>query len=148
METLSFDIIINATKEKIWNILWSPETYSEWTKFFSENVTSTMKTDWEVGGKTYFLGDSGNGMVSTIKSMDKPNEITFAHLGMLINGVEDTKSKEVEEWSGAPERYFLIELDNGTIKLQVEVSTSSEWADHMKNGFTKGLEIVKNLSEM
>lgn len=145
METLHYDIIINAPKNKIWDILWSPETYPQWTKFFSEG--SKMESDWTIGGKTYFTGPSGDGMVATISALDEPNEVTFNHLGMITNGIEDTESEEVKQWSGAPERYFLISLDDGTIKLQVEVQTSPDWKDMMDNGFTQGLKTIKTLSE-
>lgn len=145
METLSYEIEINAPKTKIWDILWSPETYTEWTKYFSPG--SQIKSDWKIDGKTYFTDPSGNGMVSTISTLDEPNEVTFNHLGMIQDGKEDTESKEVKEWSGAPERYFLIQLDNGNTKLQVEVQVSSEWKSIMDKGFTEGLKIVKELSE-
>lgn len=146
METLSYEIEINAPKTKIWDILWSPETYSEWTKFFSPD--SQMKSDWKIGGKTYFVDSSGNGMVATIGTLDEPNEVTFNHLGMIQDGIEDTESKEVKEWSGAPERYFLIELDNGITKLQAEVQVSAEWKSTIDKGFSEGLKIVKELAEI
>lgn len=144
METLSFDIEIKAPIEKVWDLLWNKETYSEWTKFFSKD--STFETDWLIGGKTYFLGKDGNGMVSTIDSLNVPTEVVFKHLGVIKNGVEDTKSKEVEEWSGAQEKYFLREVD-GVTKLRGAVQTGNEYAEMMKNGFTKGFEVLKNLAE-
>lgn len=144
METLSYEIVINAPLQKVWDILWSPETYSEWTQYFSAG--SKMKSDWKVGGKTYFVNDKDEGMVSTIDSLDEPNQVVFKHLGMIHNGVEDTQSKEVMEWSGSFEKYFLIDLD-GKTKLHVELQTAKEWEDHMNTGFTKGFEVVKNLAE-
>ena len=145
METLSYEIEINASPQKVWDVLWDTTTYSEWTKFFGSG--SVMKSDWKVGGKTYFLNGEGEGMVSTIDSLDEPNQIIFKHLGMVDKeGNEDTKSKEVMEWSGSFEKYILIDLD-GKTKLHAEVQTEKEWEDHMNTGFTKGLEIVKNLAE-
>lgn len=41
METLSYEFEINASAQKIWDILWSEATYSEWTKFFGSD--SVMK---------------------------------------------------------------------------------------------------------
>ncbi|WP_312075776.1 SRPBCC domain-containing protein [Chryseobacterium sp.] len=146
MENLVFDKVINAPKEKIWDILWNPATYGEWTKFFSPG--SQMKTDWEVGGKTYFVNQEGEGMVSTIDSIEKPDQIVFKHLGMVDKeGNEDTQSKEVVEWNGAFEKYFLIGLEDGTVKLQAEVQIDSQWKEDMVNGFTQGLEVIKELSE-
>lgn len=145
METLDYEIIINAPKEKIWDVLFGQETYSEWTQFFSPG--SQMKTDWQVGGKTYFVNPEGAGMVSTIDSLEKPDQIIFKHLGMVDkDGVEDTESMEIKQWSVCFEKYILIDYD-GKTKLHVEVQVEKDWREHMNTGFTKGLEVVKNLSE-
>ncbi|WP_415327709.1 SRPBCC family protein [Chryseobacterium sp. MMS23-Vi53] len=147
METLSYEKIIDAPKQKVWNILWGSETYKEWTKFFNPASESFMKTDWKVNGKTYFTNADGEGMVSTIDSIEEPNQIIFKHLGMVDKeGNEDTESMEVKQWSGCFEKYILIDFD-GKTKLHAEVQVEKEWQDHMNSGFTKGLEIVKELAE-
>ncbi|KFE98020.1 ATPase [Chryseobacterium formosense] len=147
METLSYEIIINAPKQKIWDVLWGNDTYSEWTKFFNPKSASIMKSDWQVGGKTYFTNAEGEGMVSTIDSLEKPDQIIFKHLGMVDKeGNEDTESMEVKQWSGCYEKYILIDFD-GKTKLHAEVQTEKDWREHIDQGFTKGLEVVKNLSE-
>ena len=144
MTTLEFQISINAPAQKVWDILFSPETYGEWTQFFMPG--SQMKTDWQIDGKTYFTDAKGDGMVSTIKSLNEPYEVIFSHLGMVMNGVEDTKSKEVIEWSGVQEKYFLHE-ENGVTQLRTELQTDSNWEANMNNGFPKGFEVVKMLAE-
>ncbi|NIF04717.1 SRPBCC domain-containing protein [Chryseobacterium sp. Tr-659] len=144
METLSYETIIDAPRQKVWDILWSPETYSEWTKYFGAG--SIMKSDWKVNGKTYFLNAQGEGMVSTIDSLDEPNQVVFKHLGVVKDGVEDIHSKEVMEWNGSFEKYFLIDFD-GKTKLHAEVQVEKQWQDHMNTGFTKGLMVVKSLAE-
>jgi uncharacterized protein YndB with AHSA1/START domain len=145
METLSYEKIIDAPKQKVWDVLWNSETYSEWTKFFSPG--SVMKSDLKVGGKTYFINTEGEGMVSTIDSLEEPNQLIFKHLGMVDkDGNEDTQSKEVMEWSGCYEKYILIDFD-GKTKLHTEVQVDKDWEEHMNNGFIKGLEVVKDLAE-
>ena len=147
METLSYEIIINAPKEKVWGVLWNENTYSEWTKFFNLNSSSFIKSDRKVNGKTYFTNAEGAGMVSTIDSLEKPDQIVFKHLGMRDEaGNEDTESMEVKQWSGCFEKYFLIDFD-GKTKLHAEVQTEKDWEEHMNTGFTKGLQIVKELAE-
>ena len=75
METLSYEIIINAPKQKVWNVLWGENTYSEWTKFFNPNSASYMKSDWKIGGKTYFVNNEGAGMVSTIDALVSRHDV-------------------------------------------------------------------------
>lgn len=145
METLKYQIEIDAPAEKVWDILWDEKTYSQWTYYFSPD--SNMVTDWQVGGKTYFADSSKkNGMVSTIERIEKPKQLIFKHLGEMVDGVEDTESDRVKAWNGSLEAYFLDE-NNGKTVLRVEVDVDSSYKDMMDNGFTKGLEVVKNLSE-
>ncbi|MBL1220541.1 SRPBCC domain-containing protein [Chryseobacterium sp. L7] len=146
METLSYETEINAAPQKVWDTLWNTDTYTEWTKFFGAGG-SLMKSDWKVGGKTYFVNKEGEGMVSTIDSLEEPKQIIFKHLGMVDKeGNEDTQSKEIMEWSGSFEKYILIDLD-GKTKLHVEVQVEKDWEADMDSGFKQGLEIVKNLAE-
>lgn len=145
METLSFEIIINAPKEKIWDVLWSPETYPLWTRPFCEG--SHIESDWKVDGKTYFLDGNNEGMVSTIDSLEEPTQVVFKHLGNYSNGKEDTESMEVKQWSGAFEKYFIIPMEDNVNRLHVEMQTEKNYVDMMNNSFHKGLEIVRKLSE-
>lgn len=146
METISHRIEIQAPASKIWEVLWNPTSYTEWTKFFGSEG-GKYESDWKIDGRTLFLDASGeNGMVSTIESLNPPFEVVFKHLGTYENGVETTKGKEIDEWSGAQEKYFLTELDDYT-ELQGELHTSHEYAELMKTGFEKGFELVKEMAE-
>lgn len=144
METLKYETRIHAPIHKVWDLLWSGDTYTQWTQFFTPD--SRMDSDWEINGKTYFTDGSGNGMVSTIKSLNAPFEVVFSHLGIIKDGVEDTQSREIKEWSGAEEQYFLRAVDENTTQLQVIVHTQQEYSAHMNNGFNKGFEVLKELA--
>lgn len=145
MEKLKYQIEIDAPAEKVWDILWNEKTYSQWTYYFSPD--SNMVTDWEVGGKTYFTDSSKkNGMVSTIERMEEPKHLIFKHLGEMVDGVEDVDSEKVKAWNGSLEAYYLEE-NNGKTTLTVEVDSNDEFKEMFDNGFKKGLEVIKNLSE-
>lgn len=147
MEKLKFTKEINAPAQKVWDALWNEENYSQWTESFNPNGTgSAMKSDWQVGGRTVFSDKEGNGMISTIKSMNEPYEVVFQHLGQIIKGVEDTTSEKVADWAGSLEGYHLSESD-GKTTLTVQVETLKEWEKMMNDGFTTGLEIVKEIAE-
>ena len=146
MKTLQFTKSINAPVEKVWQVLWDKATYPVWTKAFNPRGSSFLQSDWQTGGKTLFLDEKGNGMVSTIKSKREPYEIVFEHLGEISNGVEDTTSEKVKNWAGSLEEYHLKE-ENGITTLTATVQTGGEMEEMMINGFTKGLEEVKRLSE-
>ena len=145
METLTYEIRINAPIQKVWDLLWQPETYSVWTQFFMPD--SQLKTDWKIGGKTYFTDKAGDGMVSTIESLKEPTEVVFKHLGTVKDGVEDIESKEVKEWSGAEEKYFLRAIDENTTQVRVVTHIDGEHQECMNNGFNQGFAMLKNLAE-
>lgn len=145
METFKYQIEIDAPAEKVWDILWNEDTYSKWTHFFSPD--SQIVTDWKVNGKTYFTDASKkNGMVSTIDKIEENKYLIFKHLGEMTDGVEDTESEKVKVWSGSKEAYYLEE-NNGKTTLKVEVDSDENYKEMFDNGFTKGLQIIKELSE-
>jgi uncharacterized protein YndB with AHSA1/START domain len=146
MKKLEFTKEIKAPAQKVWDTLWNEETYSQWTAPFNPNGGSSIQTDWKVGGRTVFLDNNGNGMISTIKTKNEPKEMVFEHLGEIIDGTEDTTSEKVKSWAGSLEEYHLSE-NNGVTTLTASVQTSEEWEKMMNDGFTKGLAIVKELSE-
>ena len=143
--SLTFEKIINAPAQRVWDALWSNETYGEWTKHFHPG--SSMQSDWKIDGRTYFTDESGkNGMVSTIIRLYEPKEVVFKHVGILKDGVEDTRSDDAESFAGALESYRLTEED-GITTLIGSVETFPQYEQHMRDGFEKGFEEVKKLAE-
>lgn len=144
MEKLHFTKVINATPEKVWDVLWGRETYPQWTSAFAEG--SNVETDWKEGSKVLFGDGKGNGMVSRI-AVSRPNEyMSFEHLGMLTNGVEDTTSEQVKDWAGAKENYTLKKVD-GKTELLIDMDINDEYKDMFTQMWPNALENVKNLAE-
>lgn len=145
MQKISFSTPINAPKEKVWEMLWNLDGYRTWTSAFTEG--SDVKTDnWKEGSKVLFIDANGSGMVATVAA-HKPNEfMSFKHLGMLIDGVEDTSSEKVMSWAGAFENYSL-EGENGTSTLSVEMDVTDDFKDYMQKTWPVALEKVKGMCE-
>ena len=144
MEILNYEILINATPEKVWQVLWNAKSYMQWTQYFSPS--STMHSDWTINGRTVFLDASGAGMVSTISQLEKFKLVFFKHLGLIQDGIEDLDSDEVKKWKGVLEKYFLEDL-NGKTRLRVELETAKDYLEMMDTAFKKGFEQVKQLAE-
>ncbi|WP_037573886.1 SRPBCC domain-containing protein [Sporocytophaga myxococcoides] len=141
---LKFSVRINASQDKVWDALWSDASYRQWTSAFSPG--SYAESDWKEGSKIKFLTEEGDGMFSVIE-VKKPNtQMTFRHLGIVLKGKEEIKTKESEDWEGAKESYFLSE-NNGITELNVEVDVTNQYQDYFNKTFPKALEIVKNIAE-
>jgi hypothetical protein len=144
MQTLHFNINIQAPAKKVWEILWNDDTYRQWTKAFSE--TSYAKSDWKEGSKILFLDGQGSGMYSTI-AKKIPNEfMSFKHIGEVKDNVEQPLTPESESWSGSMENYTLKE-NNGNTQLSVDVDIVDEHKDTFEKMFPEALNNVKRLSE-
>lgn len=144
MKKLNFSIIINASPEKVWDILWKDETYRKWTSAFAEG--SHAVTDWKEGSKVLFLGPGGEGMVSRIAASTPHEFMSIEHLGEVTNGVEDTTSEKVKQWAGAHENYILKKTEKGT-ELQVEMDITDEFKEMFSKIWPVALDNIKQLSE-
>lgn len=144
MEKLVFSISINASPEKVWNILWTDATYRKWTAAFMEG--SYAVTDWKEGSKVLFLDGKGMGMVSRI-AVNRPNEyMSIEHLGEVKDGVEDTTSDRVKAWAGARENYTL-KRNNDQTELTIDMGITEEFKEMFEQIWPKALANVKQLSE-
>ena len=146
MKKLNFTTKIDAPKEKVWNTLWNDTTYRAWTSAFAEG--SYAETDnWKEGSKVLFLGPKRDGMVSMV-AKNKPNEyMSFKHLGVVKQGVEDTESDQVKGWAGALENYSLKE-EGGKTTLSVEMDSTDDFADYFEKTWPQALKKLKQLAEL
>ena len=145
MEKHQFSTTIDAPKQRVWEVLWGKDTYPAWTAAFSEG--SQVETDgWKKGTKVLFGDGKGSGMVAIVED-NRPNEfMSFRHIGMLQDGVEDTESEKVKEWAGAHENYTLRE-ENGKTNLTVEMDLGKEWLDYFQKTWPVALDKVRLLAE-
>ena len=144
MQRLTFSITIKAPKEEVWQSMLEDATYRQWTSAFQEG--SYAVTDWMEGSKALFLTPAGDGMVSRIVA-HRPNEfLSIKHIGIVKNGIEETKSEEGKGWAGALENYTLRE-QGGTTTLSVEMDVSEEYRSYFEETWPKALGKLKDISE-
>jgi hypothetical protein len=150
MEKIHETILINAPREKVWNVMLGDATYRDWTSVFNPGG-SYYEGDWSEGSVMKFIGpdpetgESG-GMLSRVKENRKPEFISLEHYGIIKNGVEDTTSEEVKKWVPAFENYTLNEKDGGT-EVVVDVDTEKDYLSLFEGMWPKALARLKELAE-
>jgi uncharacterized protein YndB with AHSA1/START domain len=145
MEKMKFSTAINAPKEKVWETLWDEEKYKAWTGIFAEG-SYAVTDNWKEGTKVLFLDPKGNGIASIVAA-NRPFEfMSFRHIGMLKEGVEDKAGDAVNSWAGAMENYTLAEVD-GKTRLEVEMDTTEEYKDYFLKTWPAAMEKIKELAE-
>lgn len=141
MATVIHRIEINASREKVWETLFSKETYGKWTAPFARG--SDAVTDWKTGSKILFVDGEGNGMVSRVSENRQPEYMGISHMGIIMNGVEDTESADATQWAGSYENYTLADK-GGKTEVTVEVG-GAEIPDEYKEYFDKAWPVAMNL---
>ena len=144
MQKLNFTININAPKERVWEILWNETTYPQWANVFCEG--SYAVSDWKEGSKVHFLAPDGQGMYSLIAKLVENEFISFNHLGILKDKIEQPPTEETKQWSESFEDYTLTESD-GITTLAVNVDSLDQYVEFFNDKFPIALQNVKDLAE-
>lgn len=137
-------IDIDASKEKIWNVLTRDEMTRSWYKAFNEGAYAV--TDWRQDSKVIFKDGSENGMIGRIVASEPGKIISTEFEGMLVNGVEDYDSQDAKNIKGYKETYQISGEGNRST-LSIEQETSDEYGDMMQTMWDKALLLIKQLAE-
>lgn len=144
IKKLVFKIDIKASKEKVWKTLWGKESYTLWTKAFTEGTY--YEGDLTQGNRVHLLTPSGEGMYSDIEIRKENELLIFKHIGIMKDRKELPLDAETERWTGCFESYRLKETD-GTTQLIVEVDSIENYVDWMNKSFPLALQELKTISE-
>lgn len=144
-QRLHFTVCIDAPRQRVWDTLFDPQSYSEWTAPFCEG--SSYEGSWESGTKMRFLTPSGDGMVAEIAERRPGEFLSVRHLGEIRQGVEDTHSPQVRGWAPAYENFSLSERASGGTELRVDLDTTPAYAQFMQDTYPRALQRLQALCE-
>lgn len=134
---------IKAPKNRVWQVLLTPEFFTEWGTAFCPD--SKMKGDWKLGGSITYLDGNGMGLQGKVIEFDPNNRVTVEYDATLLNG---NATKEDEQgWIGCKETYILSDVNGGThLKVESEVPTV-EFYEELGSGWDRALQQIKVLAE-
>ncbi|AHM59631.1 Activator of Hsp90 ATPase 1 family protein [Flammeovirgaceae bacterium 311] len=148
LESLHFEIEINAPVEKVYTSMLDKELYKAWTAAF--NPGSYYEGSWQKGSKILFIGTdqdgSLGGMVSRIKENIPHKFVSIEHLGVYQHGKEITSGKEVEGWAGAQENYSFQDL-NGSTLLSIDMDSNEQFKGYFSETWPRALAKLKAICE-
>lgn len=146
MEKITFSIVINAPREKVWSTMLEKETYQKWTTAFHEG--STYEGNWEKGSEMLFVGPSEDGGVGGMYALvveNRPHEfVSVQHLGEISGG--EKKPWPALEGQEGYENYTFRDVDGGT-EVVVDLTIPSEWKGMFSEMWPKALEALKAITE-
>lgn len=141
MTQLQFETTIQATPERVWEILWNKHTYAIWTAIFAPECYYT--SNWKQGEDISFMGPEGNGIFAIIHKMEAPKHISFQHLGMVKN---HQKVTDEAPWKDMFEAYTLDIVGDNTV-LKVTLNSIEDYKTFFESTFPQALQVTKDLAE-
>ena len=143
MNTLHFDIHIQAPCERVWErMLLDDAGYRDWTSAFCPG--SYYEGRWESGAEMRFLSPSGDGMHSRVLESHAPTHVRLQHLGELRQGLPHGNG---DAWAGAEESYHLEAQPDGSTHLHVHMHTTPAFEAMLLEMWPAALQRLKALCE-
>ena len=144
IKTIKKDITINATAQKVWDVLIKEEYNAQWYECFSPGTKA--ETDWQTGSKVRFVDPDGNGITGVITANEPAKLLYITYKGFIDKGQEDFDSDMAKTYSGTTEIYTLTESD-GKTSLDIEAPMGDEYYEEMSKAWEEALKLIKQLSE-
>lgn len=149
MVRIHLERTFNVGPELLWELVVDPDYYRFWTESFSEG--SEFVGDWTKGSDIRFITEDENGkesgMLSEIVESQWPEFISIKHVGIVVNGVNDSDSPLAQEWSGSFENYRFIPKEDGTSIFSVEQDFPEEQAEEFTVNWEESFDRMAVLIE-
>lgn len=139
MKKLEYKTQISATPKKIWDILWTQETYKIWSGVMNEGAR--FEGNFEEGSFIDLYDAKNNGMFNLVEKNIPHREMTMQHKGWIYDGVRDDQG-----WEDSRETYLLTENHEGT-ELKILVNSLDEFEAFFNTNYPRVLEKIKEIAE-
>lgn len=145
METLNYEVRINAPQASVWSTLTDAEKYTQWVKAFSPD--SYADGAWKQGTFIKFLDPNMGGTKAFIEALEPEKHILVRHVSVISKeGDESTDGEMAGNWIGTTEEYTLTQADNGTL-LTIQIKTHPDFVQMFKSSWPDALQRIRKLSE-
>ena len=139
MKFLEFEIQINATPEKVWETLFTQDSYKKWASAMNEGTY--FEGNWEVGSIMKFLDPQNNGMYNLVTENIRFKVLGMKHLGWILKG-----ELSPQNWEDSTLNYILEPRENGTL-LKGTVNSLDEFVEFFNSKYPQNFEHIKRLAE-
>lgn len=142
MKEIKFTILINTTKEKVWNTLWLDKTFLEWASIIDPGtyMMGELKDGMEI---QFISSENGYGVTSLVEKLIPGEYLLLRH---SADTQENGERMRENQWTGGKESYLLTEKEGQTV-LTITLDIPEELNDILEDSYPKALERVKILAE-
>lgn len=144
MKDLQFSVAIAAPVARVWDCMFDPLAYRDWTRAFAEG--SYFEGVWATGRRLRFLDPRGFGMEAVVDECLPQQRVSLRLVGEIKDGrpVADSPLGQAP----AHERYAFMPTPEGGTRLVVDLQS---WDDgftaFLSDSWPRALQRLKALSE-
>ncbi len=144
MKDLRFTVAIAAPVARVWDCMFDPLAYRDWTRAFAEG--SYFEGVWATGRRLRFLDPRGFGMEAVVDECLPQERVSLRLVGEIKDGrpVADSPLGQAP----AHERYAFTPTPEGGTHLVVDLQS---WDDgftaFLSDSWPRALQRLKALSE-
>ncbi|HEY9109958.1 MAG TPA: SRPBCC domain-containing protein [Roseateles sp.] len=144
MKDLQFSIDIAAPVVRVWDCMFDPIAYRDWTRAFCEG--SYFEGSWEAGRRLRFLDPQGYGMEAIVDESVPYERLSLRLVGEIKDGRPVADSRLGRE--PAHERYVFNATAEGGTHLVVHLQSWDEgFTDFLQTTWPQALQRLKALAE-
>jgi len=144
MKDLQFSIDIAAPAARVWDCMFDPLAYRDWTRAFAEG--STYQGVWAAGHRLNFLDPRGFGMEAIVDECVPHQRLSLR----LVSEIRDGKPLADSRLNREPahERYVFSALPSGGTHLVIQLQSWDDgFTDFLQDTWPKALLRLKALVE-
>lgn len=144
MKDLEFSIDIAAPVARVWDCMFDPTAYRDWTRPFCEG--SYYEGSWAQGSRMRFLDPDGNGMEAIVEENRLHERVALKLVGELAEGRPRPGSSAAAH--PAREIYEFSATADGGTHLAIRLGGWDDgFADMMAGMWPQALQRLKVLAE-
>ena len=143
MTDLEFSIAVDAPAARVWDCMFDPLAYRDWTRAFAEG--SYFEGSWQTGCRIRFLDPRGFGMEGVVEENRLHELLALRLVGEIRDGNPLADSRLHRE--PAHERYVFNPTPSGGTLLVVHLQGWEGFLDFLKATWPPALQRLKALAE-
>jgi uncharacterized protein YndB with AHSA1/START domain len=144
MKDLEFSIDIAVPVARVWDCMFDPQSYRDWTRAFAEG--SYFEGVWAAGHRLRFLDPRGFGMEAIVDECVLHERLSLRLVAEIRNGKPLADSWLQRE--PAHERYVFDALPGGDTHLVIQLQSWDDGLTHfLQDTWPKALLRLKALAE-
>jgi uncharacterized protein YndB with AHSA1/START domain len=150
MEEIKKSITINASRDKVWEVLTTHPLVDEWNDAFMSG--SKVTGEFSLNSELLYQGSDNGGMKTVIKEFVPGEKLVNVGTAVVNDKGDELKAgdkdyDDYKDWIGSADTYELSEADGQTTLTVTTTIPDPSMVDTFNESWERALAKIKELAE-